>query len=68
MFQKKYKRDDKLQNESNKEAEKISALSPGKTDKYKYLIGKEILTPDQNEMIKKAKVLILLQEKHFQNK
>ena len=53
-------RDEKLQNESNKEAEKISALSPGKTDKYKYLIGKEILTPDQNEMIKKAKVLILL--------
>ena len=53
-------RDEKLQNESNKEAEKISALSPGKTDKYKYLIGKEILTPDQNGMIKKAKVLILL--------
>ena len=53
-------RDDKLQNESNKEAEKILALSPGKTDKYKYLIGKEILPPDQNGMIKKAKVLVFL--------
>ena len=36
-------RDGKLQYDINKEALKISALSSGKIDKYKYLTGEEIL-------------------------
>ena len=34
------------QQEENREAAKISALSSGKTDKYKFLTGKEILPSD----------------------
>ena len=34
------------QQEENREAAKISALSSGKTDKYKFLPGKEILPSD----------------------
>ena len=37
-------RDEKLQYNFNREASKISELSPGKADKYEYLKGKEILT------------------------
>ena len=33
-------RDQKLQYDMNREAAKISALSSGKIDKYKYLTGK----------------------------
>ena len=36
-------RDQKLQYDINREAVKISALSSGKTDKYEYLTGEEIL-------------------------
>ena len=36
-------RDEKLQYNINREAEKISALSSGKIDEHKYLTGKEIL-------------------------
>ena len=36
-------RDEKLQNDINREAEKISALSSGKIDNYEYLTGEEIL-------------------------
>ena len=36
-------RDEKLQYDINREAEKISALSTEKIDKYKYLTGEEIL-------------------------
>ena len=36
-------RDQKLQYDINREAAKISALSSGKTDKYEYLTGEEIL-------------------------
>ena len=34
------------------EAAKISALSSGKIDKYKYLTGKEILLSNQSQMKK----------------
>ena len=37
------------------EARKISALSSGKIDKYKYYTGEEILPPDQSRMIEQAK-------------
>ena len=36
-------RDEKLQYDISREAEKISALSTEKIDKYKYVIGEEIL-------------------------
>ena len=32
-------RDEKLQSDINREAAKVSALSPGKIDKYEYLAG-----------------------------
>ena len=46
-------RDEKRQYDINREAPKISALSSDKTNKY--LIGEEILTPDQSRMIEQAK-------------
>ena len=36
-------RDQKLQYDINREAARVSALSSGKTDKYEYLTGGEIL-------------------------
>ena len=48
-------RDEKLQYHINTEAAKISALSLGKSDKYKYFTGKEILPPDQSRIIEQAK-------------
>ena len=48
-------RDEKLQYDINREAVKISALSPGKIDKYEYLTGEKILPPDQRRLIEQAK-------------
>ena len=48
-------RDEKLQYNINRKAGKISALSSGKIDKYEYLIGEEILPPDQSRMIEQTK-------------
>ena len=48
-------RDEKLQYDINREAAKISALSSGKTDKYEYLTGEEILTSNQQQIIEQAK-------------
>ena len=53
-------RNEKLQYDINREAEKISALSSGKIDKYEYLTGEEILPSIQPQIIEKAKFLILL--------
>ena len=36
-------RDERLRYDINREVAKISALSSGKTDKYEYLTGEEIL-------------------------
>ena len=47
--------DEKLQHDINREAAKISALSSGKIDKYKYLTGEEILPSNQQQIIKQAK-------------
>ena len=44
-------RDEKLQYDINREAEKISALSSGKIDKYQYLTGEEILPSNQIQII-----------------
>ena len=49
-------RDEKLQHDINREAAKISALSSEKIDKYEYLTGEEILTPDQRTVIEQAKL------------
>ena len=48
-------KDEKLQYDINREAAKISALSPGKLDKYEYLTGEEILPSNQQQIIQKAK-------------
>ena len=46
---------EKLQNETNRGAGKLSALSSGEIDKYEYLAGKEILHSDQRRIIEQAK-------------
>ena len=48
-------RDEKLQYDINREAAKISALSFGKIDKFKYLTGEEILPFNQQQIIEQAK-------------
>ena len=47
--------DEKLQHDINREAAKMSALSSGKIDKYKYLTGEEILPSNQQQIIEQAK-------------
>ena len=44
-------RDEKLQYDINRQAAKISALSSGNIDKYEYLIDKEILPSNQQQII-----------------
>ena len=46
--------DDKIRDEKLRSS-KISVLCPGKVDKYKYLIDKEILPSDQRSVISQAK-------------
>ena len=48
-------RDEKIQYGINREASKISALSSGKIDQYKYLTGEEILPSNQQQIIEQAK-------------
>ena len=48
-------RDEKLQHGINREAAKISALSSGKIDKYKYLTREDILPSNQRQIIEQAK-------------
>ena len=48
-------RDEKLQYYINGEAAKISALSSGKTHKYEYLTGEDILPSNQQQIIEQAK-------------
>ena len=40
-------RDEKLQYDINREAAKISALSPGKIHNYEYLTGEDLLPSNQ---------------------
>ena len=47
-------KDEKLKNNINREAAKISASSSGKIDKYEYLTGEEISPSDQSTIIKQA--------------
>ena len=48
-------KDEKLQDDVNREAVKISLLSSGKINKYEYLTGEEILPFDQSRRIEQAK-------------
>ena len=48
-------KDEKLQYDINREAAKMSALSPCKIDKYEYLTGEEILPSNQQQIIQQAK-------------
>ena len=48
-------KDEKLQYDINREEAKISTLLSGKTDKYEYLTGEEILPSDQSRIIEPAK-------------
>ena len=45
----------KFQCSINRKAAKISSLSSGKTDKYEYLTGEEILPPDKRRVIELVK-------------
>ena len=47
--------DEKLQYDITTEAEKISALSSGKIDKYEYLTGEEILPANQKQIVEETK-------------
>ena len=48
-------RDEELQYDISREDAEISALSSGKTDKYEYLTGEEIIPPGQKRVIESAK-------------
>ena len=48
-------RDEKIQYDINGEATKISALSSGKIRKYEYLTGEDILSSNQQQIIKQTK-------------
>ena len=48
-------RDKKLQYDINKETAKISALSSGKVDKYKYLTVEEISPSNERQTIEQVK-------------
>ena len=48
-------RDEKLRYYINWEVAKISALSSGKSNKYKYLTGEEILLSNKKQIIEQAK-------------
>ena len=56
----------RLQYDINKEAPKISALSYGKIDKYKYLTGGEILPSNQNQILEQAKFVYCPSRKAFE--
>ena len=46
---------EKFQYDINRKAAKISALSSGKSDKYEYLTGEEILPSNKQQVIEQAK-------------
>ena len=58
-------RDEKLQYGINRGTARISALSSGKIDKYKYLTGEEIRPLDQRRVIEHTKYAYSSLEKAF---
>ena len=61
-------RAERLLYDINREAPKISALSSGKIDKYRYLTGEEILPSDQSRLIEQAKFTYSPLGKAFEKK
>ena len=61
-------RNEKLQQDINREAERISELASAKIDKYKYLTGEEILTFDKKIYQNKLNLHILLFKNLLKNK
>ena len=58
-------RDGKLQCDINREATKLSAILSGRTDKYEFLTGQEILSLNQRRVIEQAKFAYSLLRKAF---
>ena len=50
-------RDEKLHQDINREAAKISVLSSGKSDKYEYLTGEQILPSNQSRIIEQGRFI-----------
>ena len=59
-------RDEKLKYDINREAAKMSALSPNKLGKYEYLNAEEKLPTNQQQIIKQAKFTYSLLGKAFE--
>ena len=59
-------RHEKLLYDINRETAKISALSSGKINKYKYLTGEEILPSNQLQIIEQANFTYSLLSKAFE--
>ena len=60
-------RDEKLQYDINRDAGKISPLSSGKTDKYEYLTGEEILPSVQSRMTGQTKFIYFPIQKSYKS-
>ena len=58
--------DEKLRYDINREVAKISALSSGKTHKYEYLTGEDILPSNQQQIIEQARFTYSLLGKAFE--
>ena len=61
-------KDGKLQYDINREAAKISELSTGKIDKYKYLTAEGILPSDQSRIVEQAKFAYSPLKRDLKNK
>ena len=61
-------RDEKIQQDINREAAKISALSSGKIRKYEHLTGEDILPSNQQQIIEQAKFTYSTLGKAFEKK
>ena len=59
-------RDEKLRSDINREAAKVSALSPGKIDKYEYLASDKVLPATQKRVIELAKFTYYPLDKAFE--
>ena len=57
--------DEKLQYDINRKAAKVSALSSGKSNKYEYLTGEEILSSNQRQPLEQPKLTYSLLGKAF---
>ena len=59
-------KDENLEYDINREAEKISASSSGRIDKYEYLTGEEILPSNQQKIIEQTTFTYSALEKAFE--